>query len=60
MAQTLDFDPPHMRSSLYQVQSSVVQPLCLLPPLSLATVLSEPQDDPLGPRCSSAAAVGHP
>lgn len=31
MAQTLDFDPPHMRSSLYQVQSSVVQQLCLLP-----------------------------
>lgn len=30
---------------------------CLLTPLSLGTVLSEPQDDPLGPRCSSAAAL---
>lgn len=29
---------------------------CLLTPLSLGTVLSDPQDDPLGPRCSSAAA----
>lgn len=30
---------------------------CLLTPLSLDTVLSEPQDDPLGPRCSSTAAL---
>lgn len=30
---------------------------CLLTPLSLGTVLTEPQDDPLGPRCSSASGV---
>lgn len=38
MAQTLDFDPPHTRSSLYRVQSSVVQPLCLLPVCCLLSV----------------------
>lgn len=30
---------------------------CLLTPLSLGTLLSQLQDDPLGPRCSSAAAL---
>lgn len=45
----------------FKVQACSRWVCCLfLPPFSLGRVVSEPQDDPLGPRRSPAAAVGLP